>query len=169
MIATDIFIECPSFDGPTDWDKLASLAVAAAVRGTPYADAISNAAPIDLAIRLIDDTTMQTLNRCTRGINRPTNVLSFQYLSGQELDEVIGRGGTLGDMALAYGKCRREADDQGKTLEAHIAHLIVHGTLHLLGYDHERDDEAEVMEAVERRAMELLGMADPYLVNHGNS
>lgn len=169
MIEPDIIIECPSFDDKIDWEAIAHRAVIAALHVTSYADAISNAAPIDLAIRLIDDATMQTLNRCTRGINRPTNVLSFQYLSPHELDEVIGRGGTLGDLALAYGKCKREARDQGKPFESHIAHLIVHGTLHLLGYDHEQDDEAEVMEALERKAMERLGIADPYMVSHGDA
>jgi probable rRNA maturation factor len=109
----------------------------------------------NVAILLAADARLQALNGAFRGKQGPTNVLSFPG-SGP------GAGDHLGDVALALGVCAREAAEQGKTLAAHLQHLTAHGVLHLLGYDHETDAEAEVMEAKERQVLAGLGLADPY-------
>lgn len=108
-----------------------------------------------LSILLTDDAEMRKLNAGWRAKDKPTNVLSFP-------DETPG---TLGDVALAYETCAAEARAQGKTLGAHLAHLVVHGTLHLLGWDHETVPEALAMEARERRVLRRLRIADPYRVH----
>jgi probable rRNA maturation factor len=105
----------------------------------------------NVAILLAADARLHALNTAFRGRDAPTNVLSFP-----------GSGDHLGDIALALGVCAREADEQGKTLAAHLQHLTAHGVLHLLGYDHETDAEAEAMEAKERQILAGLGVADPY-------
>ena len=107
-----------------------------------------------LAILLTDDERLRALNGGFRGKDAPTNVLSFPA-AGPGADG-------LGDIALAFGVCAREAAEQGKTLAAHLQHLTAHGVLHLLGYDHESDVEAEAMEAKERAILATLGVADPY-------
>ncbi len=101
-----------------------------------------------------DDALLRQLNRDFRGKDRSTNVLSFPG----------GETGTLGDVALAFETCAREARAQRKDLGAHVRHLVVHGTLHLLGYDHETDADAFAMEARERRVLRRLGVPDPYRV-----
>src|SRR4029077_615966 len=106
-----------------------------------------------LTIALADDRRVRALNARDRRKNKPTNVLS--YPSGER--------GFLGDVVLARQTVWREARSQGKTAADHVAHLVVHGTLHLLGYDHETSDaDAERMEALERRILKRLGIADPY-------
>jgi probable rRNA maturation factor len=107
-----------------------------------------------VAVLLTDDETLADLNQRFRGKPGPTNVLSFPAPPNPE--------GQIGDIALAYGVCAREASEQGKSLQDHLTHLSVHGVLHLLGYDHEADGEAEAMEALERSILETLGVADPY-------
>jgi probable rRNA maturation factor len=106
----------------------------------------------EVSILFTDDAHIQRLNAAWRGKDKPTNVLSFPQ----------GAGPLLGDVVLASETVAREAALAGKPLEAHMVHLIVHGFLHLLGYDHEREDEAEEMEALERAALERMGIADPY-------
>jgi probable rRNA maturation factor len=124
------------------------------------AAALDEVAPQDgeaelvVAVLLADDATVADLNQRFRGKAGPTNVLSFPAPANPE--------GQIGDIALAYGVCTREADEQGKTLEDHLIHLSVHGVLHLLGYDHAMDSEAEAMEALERSILETLGVSDPY-------
>jgi probable rRNA maturation factor len=108
----------------------------------------------DLVILLTDDAHVRDLNNRFRGKDAPTNVLSFAAPpNARDL---------LGDIALAYGVCAAEAEGQGKTLADHLRHLTIHGVLHLFGYDHEIDSEAEAMEALERRILAGLGVADPY-------
>jgi probable rRNA maturation factor len=107
-----------------------------------------------IAILLTDDARLRRLNAQFRGKDAPTNVLSFPVAQTSADD--------LGDIALAFGVCAREAADQGKELSAHLQHLTAHGVLHLLGYDHQSDADAEVMEAKERRILAGLGLADPY-------
>jgi len=111
------------------------------------------AAQRDIAILLADDARVAALNAAFRGKDAPTNVLSFPAAAG---------AAELGDIALAFGVCAREAAEQGKSLAHHLQHLTAHGVLHLLGYDHESDAEAEVMEAKERAILAGLGVADPY-------
>ena len=108
----------------------------------------------DLVILLTGDTEVQDLNRRFRAKDAPTNVLAFPAPAST--------AGPLGDIALAYGTCAREAAEQGKPLAHHLQHLVAHGTLHLLGYDHQADAEAEAMEAEERRILAGLGVPDPY-------
>jgi probable rRNA maturation factor len=113
----------------------------------------------ELAIVLADDALVAVLNRDYRGIAKPTNVLSFASA------EPAPRGPSLrllGDVVLAYGTIAREARAQGKTLADHLAHLVVHGVLHLLGFDHARAGEARRMEALEVAILGELGVADPY-------
>ena len=107
-----------------------------------------------VAVLLTSDEAVAELNQRFRHKSGPTNVLSFPASANPE--------NHLGDVALAYGVCAREAGEQGKSLEQHLAHLVVHGVLHLLGYDHETDGEAEAMEALERSILESLGVPDPY-------
>lgn len=107
----------------------------------------------DIAILLADDARVAALNTAFRGKDAPTNVLSFPAVEGSD---------ALGDIALAYGVCAREAAAQAKSLAHHLQHLTAHGVLHLLGYDHESDAEAEAMEAKERAILAGLGVADPY-------
>lgn len=117
------------------------------------------AAHEDVTILLTDDESVRELNAQFRGQDKPTNVLSFPAPDNPER--------FAGDIALAYGVCAREAVDQGKTLAQHLQHLTVHGVLHLLGYDHIGNDEAEVMEGLERAVLADLGVPDPYGAGEG--
>ena len=114
----------------------------------------SCAMPAEVTVRLVDSAEGRRLNRDYRSQDHATNVLSFPYESGARLS---------GDLVLCLPVVEREARQQGKSLEAHCAHLVVHGMLHLQGYDHETGrDDAERMEAVERGIMAALGYPDPY-------
>jgi len=109
-----------------------------------------------LVILLTDDETVRDLNARFRGQDAATNVLSFPAPQNPDRH--------LGDVALAYEICAREADEQGKPLANHLQHLVAHGVLHLVGYDHQSDAEAEAMEALEREILAGLGVPDPYAV-----
>jgi probable rRNA maturation factor len=115
----------------------------------------------ELAIMLTDDSGIKTLNSNWRGIDKPTNVLSFPALqpAAGAPDDVPRM---LGDIAIAYETTRREADNEQKPFDHHLSHLAVHGFLHLIGYDHERDDDAEAMESLEQEILAELGIPDPY-------
>lgn len=112
----------------------------------------------ELAIVLTDDSAIRVLNRKWRGIDAPTNVLSFPA------DVPAGAAPLLGDIVLAYETVAREASRDGKPFAHHVAHLAVHGFLHLCGYDHERDSDAETMEQLERQILRHLDIPDPYRV-----
>ncbi len=120
----------------------------------------------ELAIVLTDDAAMRRLNRNWRGIDAPTNVLSFATRNpSDQLDERRGRrsvGNHLGDIVLAYETVKREARRDGKPFDHHLTHLVVHGFLHLLGYDHGNDAQARRMEATERAILGELAVPDPY-------
>lgn len=116
-----------------------------------------------ITILFADDATLKSLNRDWRGKNKPTNVLSFP--AAQNLKLPRGQAKPLGDIALAFETVKREAVQSGKTLKAHTTHLLVHGVLHLLGYDHMSDAEAELMEAREVKILKKLGIDNPYQVN----
>lgn len=119
--------------------------------------------PAELSLVLSGDAELQALNRAWRGKDRPTNVLSFPGLDTLDDPQLpAGAALLLGDVMLAHETCAAEAAAQGKTLAAHLAHLVVHGVLHLLGHDHEDAAEAAVMEAAERAILGGLGIADPY-------
>ncbi len=119
----------------------------------------------EITLLFADDATLKTLNHDWRGKNKPTNVLSFPANSDLKLPRGVPK--PLGDIALGYETLVHEADQAGKTLKAHTTHLIVHGVLHLLGYDHMDDADAAKMEAREIRILKKLGIADPYRVNAG--
>ncbi|HZY48404.1 MAG TPA: rRNA maturation RNase YbeY [Devosia sp.] len=113
--------------------------------------------PAELSVVLTDDAEQRVLNRDWRGIDKSTNVLSFPQI------EPFGPvSGLLGDIILARETLEREAAEQGVSFEDHFTHLVVHGFLHLLGYDHMDDDEALAMEGLETQILASLGVADPY-------
>ena len=119
-------------------------------------------------MKLADDDEVRALNASYRGKDKPTNVLSFPMIQPDLLDSLnIGDDGEalLGDIVLAEAVCRNEAAERRVPLVTHVTHLIVHGTLHLLGYDHIDDAEAEEMEAIERDALASLGIEDPYAID----
>ncbi len=111
----------------------------------------------EVSLLLADDAAIGSLNREWRGIDRPTNVLSFPAAK-----QPSGSAPLLGDIAIAYETLAREADEEGKPILHHLAHLVVHGYLHLMGYDHQTDSEAEEMEALERDILRGMRIPDPY-------
>ena len=154
----------PEWDSSTRWASLVRTAAEAAIAESAFPQLARSQRPLELSVRLTDDSQVQALNARWRGKDKPTNVLSFPQLEPEELEE-IGTSGPelmLGDLVLARGVCEREAAEKAIPLEEHAAHLIVHGTLHLLGYDHQDDASAQEMESREVRALARLGIADPY-------
>jgi probable rRNA maturation factor len=113
---------------------------------------------VEVSLCLADDAQIRALNARWRGIDLPTNVLSFPAASPERLGEAL----MLGDIALAYETLAREARESGASLADHFRHLVAHGFLHLIGYDHRTDEEAERMESLEKRILARLGVADPY-------
>lgn len=149
----------------TDWAALAETAVIAALRHSPQGRFIAEDARFSVSVRLSDDAEVQQLNAAYRHKDAPTNVLSFPMVQPDLLPALANTDDgevLLGDMILAAQTCQREAADKGIALADHTTHLIVHGTLHLIGYDHQNDAEAEAMEALETKALASLGLADPY-------
>jgi probable rRNA maturation factor len=147
--------------GPGNWSRvgdvhaLARCAVEAVFSVLPE----SPSSPTEISVLLTDDAGARELNRAWRGLDKPTNVLSFPAPAVPSPDGVRH----LGDIALAFETVAREADDEGKSPHDHFAHLVVHGTLHLLGHDHETGEgEAVAMEALEIEALARLGIANPY-------
>ena len=118
--------------------------------------------PVEMTIRIVDAAESQELNRDYRGMDKPTNVLSFEFEQPPGLVDLGEELPYLGDLLICAEIVETEAAEQNKALEAHWAHMIVHGTLHLQGYDHIDDDEAEEMEALEIDIMQSLGYEDPY-------
>jgi probable rRNA maturation factor len=148
----DIEVEDPAWTGAlVDAEALVRLAAEAALA--------HEACPLGLTVLLTDDDSVRELNDRFRGKDTATNVLSFPAPPNPE--------DHLGDIALAFGVCAREAAEQGKPLAHHLQHLTVHGVLHLLGYDHIGDDEAEAMEGLERAVLAGLGIPDPYAGGEG--
>jgi probable rRNA maturation factor len=121
----------------------------------------------ELAVMLTDDSGIRTLNKNWRGHDKPTNVLSFPALQPTGPQSADDAPRMLGDIAIAYETTRREADDEQKPFDHHLSHLAVHGFLHLVGYDHENDMQAEAMEAHERAILAELGIPDPYADRDG--
>jgi probable rRNA maturation factor len=159
------------WDSSTDWVALAERAVQAAVHHSDHADLTESELGIEVSVRFTSDEEVRALNAAWRGKDKPTNVLSFPMLGADELDALPPAGELLlGDIVLAHGVCTAEATDKGVPTETHATHLIVHGMLHLLGYDHETGDaDADVMEAVERDALASLGIADPYAIREAQT
>jgi len=144
-----------------EWEELAERAASAVSRAAPE---LANPR-LSASLLFTSDEEVHTLNREWRQRDKPTNVLSFPMLERSDLLALAPDGPPelLGDIALAYETCAREATEKGISIQAHTAHLIVHGLLHLAGYDHELGEEhAEAMEALEVKALALIGVADPY-------
>ena len=120
---------------------------------------------LEVSVLLTSDDEVRALNLRFRGKDKATNVLSFPMLPAEELDHIpVGVETLLGDIVLAHGICAAEAAAKGVAIADHVAHLLVHGLLHLLGHDHETgESDAEEMEDAERRALASLGIADPYI------
>jgi probable rRNA maturation factor len=116
----------------------------------------------ELAVMLTDDAGIRTLNNNWRGIDNSTNVLSFPALQPSGRRGPADPPRMLGDIAIAYETTRREADEEQKPFDHHLSHLAIHGFLHLIGYDHEKDEPAEIMEELEREILSQLGIPDPY-------
>ena len=166
-LQVEVAIEQPWPDAA--WDALAARAVEAAVAASPHGDLLSTPALIEVSVRLTSDDEVQALNRQYRAKDRPTNVLSFPMVQPDLIETVSENSDDgevlLGDIVLAHGVTLREAGEKDASLDDHATHLIVHGTLHLLGYDHEGGEaEADAMEEMERAALARLGLPDPYLV-----
>lgn len=148
-----------------DWEEMVARVVAVAGE---IASELGNAR-LNASILFTSDDEVHALNREWRDRDKPTNVLSFPMLAREQLLGLAENGPPemLGDIALAYETCAREADEKGVSLQDHAAHLIVHGLLHLAGHDHEiSDKDAQAMEALEIAALAKLGIADPYR-DHG--
>lgn len=151
----DVAVEAGGWAG-----EEALRAVALAAAGAVFAE-IGQEAPDDVELSLLftDDAHVRVLNRDWRGKDKPTNVLSFPAFEVAPGDPVPPM---LGDIALAFETVQAEAGLEQKPFDHHLTHLIVHGLLHLLGHDHEDDEEAEAMEALERAALARLAIPDPY-------
>ena len=161
----DIDIDAdPEWDSSTRWESLVRTAAEAAIAESAFPQLAQSSRGVELSVRLAGDDEVRALNSKWRGKEKPTNVLSFPQLEQGQFANVGDEGPELllGDLVLARGVCASEAEEKRIPLEDHAAHLIVHGTLHLLGYDHHDDASAEEMEAREVRALARLGIADPY-------
>jgi probable rRNA maturation factor len=152
------------WDSSTGWDELARSAATAAIAESAFPQLANSERMVELSVRLTGDDEVRALNAEWRGKDKPTNVLSFPMAEAEELAEAGAPGPELmlGDIILARGICAAEAAEKVIPLEQHAAHLMVHGTLHLLGYDHMDEDSAADMETREVRALARLGIADPY-------
>ena len=159
------------WDSRSDWEGLASRAVNAAVASSRYRRVAGSPLGIEISVRFTDDAEVQALNAAWRGKDKPTNVLSFPMVEPELLAAMASAGAgeiLLGDIVLAHGVCVAEAAEKGIPVRDHAAHLVAHGALHLLGYDHVGSEaEAEAMERVEREALATLGIADPYEMERG--
>lgn len=148
-----------------DWALLADRAAGAALAQTPFAGLAHATIDVEVSVLFSDDAEVQCLNRDYRGKDKPTNVLSFPMLEPAEIAAPGAPAGgelLLGDIVLAAETVAREASEKRISVADHATHLIVHGLLHLLGYDHEDEGQAEHMEALETRALATMGVGDPY-------
>jgi len=154
------------WDSSRSWEQLVRTAAEAAIAESAFPQLASTERHVEISVTLTGDEQVRALNAEWRGKDKPTNVLSFPLSDEAELRNanVAGPELLLGDIVLARGVCQAEAADKGVSIEQHAAHLLVHGTLHLLGYDHHDDAEADDMEGREVRALGRLGIANPYEV-----
>lgn len=149
-----------------DWQELAQRAGTAALSHSPHASLANAAMLISVSIALSDDAAVRQLNAQYRQKDKATNVLSFPMVQPDLLESLANSDDgevLLGDIILARETCAREASEKQATLEQHVSHLVIHGMLHLLGYDHIGEAEAEAMEALEIKALASIGLPNPYL------
>jgi len=148
-----------------DWQSLSEKAAAAAIAASPYASLAEQSYALEISVKLSDNDEVQKLNADYRAKDRPTNILSFPLVPRDLLDSLSNSDDgevLLGDLIMAYGVCAKEAKAKNISLADHASHLLVHGTLHLLGYDHETENDALLMENLEIQALQTLGIANPY-------
>jgi probable rRNA maturation factor len=152
------------WDSSRTWEPLVRKAAEAAIAESAFPQLATSERPVELSVRLTGDAQVRALNAQWRGKDRATNVLSFPMAGREELHltNIVRSELLLGDIVLAREVCATEAADRGVSVEDHAAHLLIHGTLHLLGYDHHDDSAAADMEAREVRALARLGIANPY-------
>jgi probable rRNA maturation factor len=154
IVTSDVLVEAPLWGEAAEWQALIDGAIA---QSAALADA-EIVAGSEVSIVLTDDARIRRLNRDHRGIDKATNVLSFP----QDDPDAEAYGPLLGDIVIAHETVAREAVDGGLSFRHHLTHLVVHGFLHLVGYDHMHDDEAEEMERLETSILAVLGIPDPY-------
>jgi probable rRNA maturation factor len=152
------------WDSSRPWAPLVRKAAEAAIAESAFPDLAMTGRPVEISVCLTSDDHVRALNAKWRGKDKPTNVLSFPMAETYELqnENVADKELLLGDIILAHDVCEIEAEEKGVSFEDHAAHLLVHGTLHLLGYDHLHDSDAAEMETREVRALARLGIANPY-------
>lgn len=151
----EMSVEADGWSALGDIEAFTRRAVEAALTGAPD----YTGEPVEISVLFADDGALRELNRAWRGQDKPTNVLSFP---APEIPAGAASARPLGDMALAFETLDREAKEQNKPLADHAAHLLVHGTLHLLGHDHELEHEAQIMEQLETEILARIGVPDPY-------
>lgn len=147
-IDIDILVQSPLWNERPDAEATVRTAIAAAANAVPDSGG-------EISVMLTDDAAMQALNKKWRGIDKPTNVLSFPTPESA--------GAVLGDIVISYETLARECAEERRDFPHHLSHLAVHGFLHLIGYDHETDSEAEDMERLESAILARLDIPDPYL------
>ncbi|HEX2655032.1 MAG TPA: rRNA maturation RNase YbeY [Xanthobacteraceae bacterium] len=152
----DVMVSSPLWEACPEAESILHRAIAAAAADTQARIAANS----EVVVLLTDDAAIRILNRNWRGIDKPTNVLSFPAAQSATPEEPA----PLGDIAIAYETLEREARAESKSFDNHLAHLAVHGFLHLLGYDHESEEEAEVMERLECAILSRLDIPDPYAI-----
>ena len=152
------------WDSSSSWLLLVRKAAEAAIGESAYPELADAERPVEISVTLTGDEQVRALNAKWRGKDKATNVLSFPMAETYELqnENVAEKELLLGDIILAHDVCEAEAEEKGVPFEDHAAHLLVHGTLHLLGYDHLHDSDAAEMETREVRALARLGIANPY-------
>lgn len=155
LVVIDLLVEAGIWPAEEQLERLARRSVDAALAET----GASAEQPTELSLVFSDDAGIRELNSGWRGKDKPTNVLSFPAFPVRPGDPLPPM---LGDIVLAAETISREAELEEKSFEHHLTHLIVHGFLHLVGYDHETEEEAETMETLERRALARLAIPDPY-------
>ena len=173
----DISFSLESGDWETavaDVERLTEGAARGAFEAAEKPEILDGDTPVEMSLVLADDALVQTLNRDYRDKDKPTNVLSFALLddlddTDESTDDVLARDEgmpiLIGDVILAFETVQREALEQGKSFGDHLTHLVIHGVLHLLGYDHQSDPDADRMERLETSILARLGIADPYSAN----
>lgn len=165
----DVATRNEGWDKTMNWQQLAQDAVVNALKLTPYQPLTELSADLEVAVRFTSDEEVRKLNAAYRDKDKPTNVLSFPLVPRDMLSGLANTDDgeiLLGDIILANETCLREAHEKQVSVSDHATHLVVHGTLHLLGYDHQNEADALTMEALETRALESLGIANPYPDEH---
>ena len=167
MSGTAILTAVSSIEEGSWPDEVALEALVASVFRAAEAElSLSPKYPSEVSLLFTDDATIKGINAEWRAKDKPTNVLSFPAF---QLKPGMAPKPLLGDIVFAHETVAREAAEEGKTFESHLSHLVAHGLLHLFGYDHETDEEAVDMEALERKILARLAIADPYAVSDGDN